>query len=91
MNEQHISTANKSSICGEHKTIVLSPSIEMCNRLSILQKRLAFRSKQSVIESAISHYWQYQEKIDRDSMISEMHKIDRDSQLASDQVEDDGR
>ena len=67
MNEQHISTASKSSVCGEHKTIVLSPSIEMCNRLSILQKRLAFRSKQSVIESAISHYWQYQEKLDHDS------------------------
>jgi len=68
MNEQHISTASKSSVCGEHKTIVLSPSIEMCNRLTILQKRMAFRSKQAVIETAISRLWQ--KELDHDSDIA---------------------
>lgn len=63
--------------CEEHKQIVLSPSIEMCERISLLRKNLSFRNNQAVIEMAISRFYQ--------------EEMSRYSQLASDQVEDDGR
>jgi hypothetical protein len=51
--------------CTEHKPLVLSPSEDMCEKLQILQKRLSFRSKQAVVELAISRFWQ--DELDRDS------------------------
>ena len=63
--------------CEEHKQIVLSPSIEMCERISLLRKNLSFRNNQAVIEMAISRFYQ--------------EEMSRYSQLAADQEEDVGR
>jgi len=72
-----IKAPSKSDKCQEHKQIVLSPSIEMCERISLLRKNLSFRNNQAVIEMAISRFYQ--------------EEMRRYSELAADQAEDDGR
>ena len=40
------------------KQLVLSPSLEMDNRLTYLKNEMSFRSKQQVVEYAIAMYYQ---------------------------------
>ena len=63
--------------CQEHKQIVLSPSIDMCAKIDLLRRSLSFRNNQAVIEMAITRFYQ--------------EEMRRYSEIASDQVEDDGR
>jgi hypothetical protein len=77
MTKNVIKSPSKSDKCEEHKQIVLSPSVEMCERISLLRKKLSFRNNQAVIEMAISRFYQ--------------EEMRRYSEIASDQVEDDGR
>ena len=39
------------------KQLVLSPSLEMDNRLTYLKNEMSFRSKQQVVEYAIARYY----------------------------------
>ena len=77
MTKNVIKSPSKSDKCEEHKQIVLSPSIEMCERISLLRKSLSFRNNQAVIEMAISRFYQ--------------EEMRRYSEIASDQEEDVGR
>ena len=77
MTKNVIKSPSKSDKCEEHKQIVLSPSIQMCERISLLRKNLSFRNNQAVIEMAISRFYQ--------------EEMNRYSQLAADQEEVDGR
>ena len=77
MTKNVIKSPSKSDKCEEHKQIVLSPSIEMCERIILLRKKLSFRNNQAVIEMAVSRFYQ--------------EEMSRYSQLAADQAEDDGR
>ena len=77
MTKNVIKSPSKSDKCEEHKQIVLSPSIQMCERIQLLRKNLSFRNNQAVIEMAISRFYQ--------------EEMNRYSQLAADQEEVDGR
>ena len=77
--DKHIIGAQvKPDPCEEHKQIVLSPSIELCSKITQLQKHFSFRNKQIVIENAISLYY--------------LNTItNRQSETAGDQAEDEYR
>ena len=78
MNKNVIGAQIKSDPCEEHKQIVLSPSIELCSKITQLQKHFSFRNKQIVIENAISLYY--------------LNTItNRQSEMAGDQAEDENR